>query len=88
MYKRQAILGDLSINPGEKKLVQLVVDRPVHAVFGDKFVIRDISSRRTVGGGSIIDPFGKKSSNSNIRKLNLERLKLSKNKKRSKRSKR
>ena len=73
---RIAILGDLSINPGEKKLVQLVVDRPVHAVFGDKFVIRDISSRRTVGGGSIIDPLGKKSSNSIIRKLNLERLKL------------
>ena len=48
----------------------------MHAVFGDKFVIRDISSRRTVGGGSIIDPFGKKSSNSYIRKLNLERLKL------------
>lgn len=73
---RIAILGNLSINPGEKKLVQLVTDKPVHAVFGDKFVIRDVSSRRTVGGGSIIDPFGKKSSNSKIRKLNLERLKL------------
>ena len=73
---RIGILGNLSINPGEKKKVQLVVDKPVHAVFGDKFIIRDISSRRTVGGGYIINPLAKKNSKSNVRNLYLERLEL------------
>ncbi len=73
---RIAILGRLFINPGEKKTVQLVLDKPVHAVFGDKFVIRDISSSRTIGGGYILDPFATKNSNANIRILRSERLKL------------
>ena len=71
-----AILGSFSINPGEKKIVQLVLDKPVHAVFDDKFVIRDISSSRTIGGGYILDPFAKKNNNAHFRRLHSERLKL------------
>ena len=73
---RIAILGSFSINPGEKKIVQLVLDKPIHAVFEDKFVIRDISSSRTIGGGHILDPFAKKNSNANFRSFRSERLKL------------
>ena len=73
---RIAILGSFSINPGEKKIVQLVLDKPVHAVFDDKFVIRDISSSRTIGGGYILDPFAKKNNNTNFRNFRSERLKL------------
>ncbi len=54
---RVAILEAASIQPGESALVQLVLDRPVCAVHGDRLIIRDQSSRRTVGGGRVIDIF-------------------------------
>ncbi len=54
---RIAILEGGSIAPGESARVQLVLERPVHALVGDKLVIRDQSALRTMGGGSIIDPF-------------------------------
>ncbi|HEX6319864.1 MAG TPA: selenocysteine-specific translation elongation factor [Burkholderiales bacterium] len=38
-------------------LVQLVLDRPVGAVRGDRFIVRDPSARRTLGGGTVIDVF-------------------------------
>ena len=37
--------------PGETEYVQLVLERPIAAAAGDRFVIRDTSSSRTVGGG-------------------------------------
>jgi len=45
------------IEPGQSGIVQLALDRPVAAVLGDKFVIRDTSAKQTLGGGSVIDPF-------------------------------
>ena len=41
--------------PGETDYVQLVLERPLAAAVGDRFVIRDTSSSRTVGGGILID---------------------------------
>ena len=38
-------------------LVQLVLERPIGAVRGDRFVVRDQSARRTLGGGAVIDVF-------------------------------
>ena len=38
-------------------LVQLVLAQPVGAVHGDRFIVRDQSSRRTLGGGTVIDVF-------------------------------
>jgi selenocysteine-specific elongation factor len=38
-------------------LVQLVLARPVGALHGDRFIVRDQSSRRTLGGGTVIDVF-------------------------------
>jgi selenocysteine-specific elongation factor len=38
-------------------LIQLVLDRPVGAVYGDGFVLRDNSAKRTIGGGRVIDIF-------------------------------
>jgi selenocysteine-specific elongation factor len=38
-------------------LVQLVLERPVGAVRGDHFIVRDQSARRTLGGGGVIDVF-------------------------------
>ena len=38
-------------------LVQLVLDQPVGAVHGERFIVRDQSARRTLGGGVVIDVF-------------------------------
>lgn len=54
---RVAILEGGSIPPGETGLVQLVLDEPIGALAGDRFILRDQSARRTIGGGRIIDPF-------------------------------
>ncbi len=43
------------IRPGESGLVQLVLERPIAAAAGDLVVLRDISARRTIGGGAILD---------------------------------
>lgn len=50
-----AVLGQSSIAPGESGLVQLVVQQPVYAWYGDRFIVRDASARRTVAGGSVLD---------------------------------
>ena len=41
----------------DRGLAQLVLAQPVGAVRGDRFIVRDQSSRRTLGGGTVIDVF-------------------------------
>lgn len=53
-----AVLGTAQIAPGEAALAQLVARTPVHAWWGDRFVLRDASATRTVAGGSVLDPQG------------------------------
>jgi selenocysteine-specific elongation factor len=55
---RIAILGARQIPPGGTGLVQIILDSPTIACTGDRFVVRDQSARRTIGGGTVIDPFG------------------------------
>ena len=57
---RVAVLGAGSIAPGESGRVQIVLDRPMHALAGDRIVIRDQSATRTMGGGAVVDPFSPK----------------------------
>ena len=57
---RVAVLGAGSIAPGDSGRVQIVLDRPIHALAGDPIVIRDQSATRTMGGGTVIDPFSPK----------------------------
>ena len=52
---RLALLSDAPIMPGECGRVQLVLDRPIAAAAGDRFVLRDTSAQRTIGGGRFID---------------------------------
>ncbi len=54
---RIAIPGGGTIAPGTTGLAQLVLDKSVGALHGDRFILRDQSARRTLGGGVIIDPF-------------------------------
>ena len=52
---RIVLLGDEPIQPGASADVQLVLDRPIAAAQQDRFVIRDVSAQRTIGGGQFID---------------------------------
>jgi len=52
---RVVLLGDGPIAPGGQACVQLVLERPVAAAAGDRFVVRDTSAQRTIGGGQFLD---------------------------------
>jgi len=54
---RIALLEGEALAPGEEALAQLVLERPIGALSGDRFVLRDQSAQRTLGGGFVIDPF-------------------------------
>jgi len=54
---RVAVLESPSIAVGEKGLAQFVLDRPIGAWHGDRFIVRDQSAQRTIGGGRVIDIF-------------------------------
>src|SRR5690606_28117304 len=45
--------GDLQ--PGMHGFIQIVLERPIAAVVGDRFVLRDTSSTRCLGGGRFVD---------------------------------
>src|SRR5689334_16659070 len=44
-----------SIAPGDTAIVQLVLDEPIGALRGDRFIVRDQSASRTLGGGIVLD---------------------------------
>jgi selenocysteine-specific elongation factor len=44
------------IAPGDSAIVQLALAKPVGALNGDRFILRDQSARRTLGGGVVLDP--------------------------------
>lgn len=52
---RIALLSDEPVAPGTRTRVQLVLDRSIAAAVGDRYVIRDTSARRTIGGGRFLD---------------------------------
>jgi selenocysteine-specific elongation factor len=52
---RVVLLGDSPIPPGAEGRVQLVLERPIAAAAGDRFVLRDTSAQRTIGGGRLLD---------------------------------
>ena len=58
-----AVTGRLSVRRGEaipagqSRTAQLILDRPIGALHGDRFILRDQSATRTIGGGIVVDPF-------------------------------
>jgi len=54
---RIAVPGEASIEAGASGYVQLITDRPIAALHGDRFIVRCQSARRTLGGGVVLDPF-------------------------------
>ncbi len=49
-----------TLEPGESALVQLVTETPVSALNGDRFIVRDQSAMRTLGGGVVVDPMAQR----------------------------
>ncbi|NRQ17330.1 selenocysteine-specific translation elongation factor [Ensifer sesbaniae] len=52
---RIVLLAEQAVSPGTRARVQLVLDRPIAAAAGDRYVVRDTSARRTIGGGRFLD---------------------------------
>ena len=52
---RVVLLAEGPIAPGGQSYVQLVLERPIAAAAGDRFVLRDTSAQRTIGGGELLD---------------------------------
>ncbi|MFO1190003.1 MAG: selenocysteine-specific translation elongation factor [Alphaproteobacteria bacterium] len=57
---RLATLAEKDIPPGQVAMAQIVLDRPIGALAGDRFVLRDQAATRTLAGGRVIDPFAPK----------------------------
>ncbi len=54
---RVAVLEGEAIEPGCAAFIQVVTDKPVCVQNGDRFILRDQSATRTLGGGRVLDPF-------------------------------
>ncbi len=52
---RVVLLADEPVQPGGNALVQLVLEKPIAAACGDRFVLRDTTAQRTIGGGTFLD---------------------------------
>jgi selenocysteine-specific elongation factor len=52
---RLVLLEDAPLGPSQAGRVQLVLDRPIAAATGDRFVVRDTTNQRTIGGGTFLD---------------------------------
>lgn len=48
-------LSDAPPGPGDAAFVQIVLEQPIAARAHDRFVLRDVSASRTLGGGRLID---------------------------------
>jgi selenocysteine-specific elongation factor len=54
---RVVLLEGAPIAPGASAWVQLELDRPIGALRGDRFILRDQSALRTIGGGTAANAF-------------------------------
>ncbi|MEA1652169.1 selenocysteine-specific translation elongation factor [Nitrospirillum sp. BR 11164] len=52
---RVVLLSEETLSGGEATQVQLVLERPIAAAAGDRYVIRDVSAQHTLGGGRFLD---------------------------------
>jgi selenocysteine-specific elongation factor len=74
---RVVLLEDAPLAPGQAGRVQLVLDRPVAAATGDRFVVRDTTGQRTIGGGTFLDlraPARKRRTPERLAQLRAQRI--------------
>jgi selenocysteine-specific elongation factor len=53
---RAAVLSGRTIAAGETGFVQIEVNEPIAALYGDRVVLRDHAARITLAGGRVVDP--------------------------------
>jgi selenocysteine-specific elongation factor len=66
---RIATLEQDEIKAGQNGLVQVLLSKPTSVFHGDRFIIRNQSATRTLGGGTVLDPFA-----SNRKRRSTQRL--------------
>lgn len=71
---RVALLSGRGLEPGETAPLQLVLEEPVAASLGQRFVIRFYSPLQTIGGGEVLDPYSIKPTGRKRREQINERL--------------
>jgi selenocysteine-specific elongation factor len=54
---RVALLDCEKVSPGSTALAEIILDREILAVRGDRFILRDAGAMRTVAGGRVLDCF-------------------------------
>jgi selenocysteine-specific elongation factor len=54
---RVALLDCAEVGAGNTALAEILLDRETLAVRGDRFVLRDASAQRSIGGGRVLDCF-------------------------------
>jgi selenocysteine-specific elongation factor len=73
---RLAMHRGASVAPGSAARAQLILERPIAALAGDRFILRDQSAGRTLGGGTVVDPFARRRRASEARLAELAALEL------------
>jgi selenocysteine-specific elongation factor len=71
---RVALLSHRALQPGETAMAALHLDRPVAAWAMQKFILRDQSAQRTLGGGTVLDPLPPARQNNPLRLSRLDAL--------------
>ena len=63
---RMAIIesAERRLHPGDHCLAQLILEQPVSAILGERFLLRDQAENVILGGGSVLDSLGPKSGKS------------------------
>ena len=70
VYPVKVVVLDGSAEP---VLAQLMLEQPLQAVWGDRFIIRDPATNTTLGGGRVLDPRGQRRGRSKPPRLALLR---------------
>ncbi len=60
MGKLVLLDGRAALPPRQAGFAQLVLREPVQALRGDRFVLRNQSAQRTIGGGIVVHPFARR----------------------------
>jgi selenocysteine-specific elongation factor len=71
---RVALLSGKAVQSGETAVAALHLDRPIAAWAMQKFILRDQSAKRTLGGGSVLDPLPPPRQHKAMRSALLEAL--------------
>jgi selenocysteine-specific elongation factor len=71
---RVALISGKAVQPGQAAVAALHLDRPIAAWAAQKFVLRDQSAQRTLGGGRILDPLPPAHQNNTLRLTRLGAL--------------